>query len=341
MHSKNSKHAHSAIVLVGSSVLAIVTILLLAHPRQHAAQYTVPSKQEWDFTIVALPDTQIYSSQFPEIYTAQAQWIVDHKKEKNIVFVTHLGDIVDTNSPEQWERASKAMSILDGTVAYGIAPGNHDMTLEGNASLFDTYFPRTRLEKSPAWGGSFLESQNSDTQTSNMGDKSNYSLFSAGGTNYVALNLEFCPTDTELQWAGDVLETYRSRTAILATHTFIDAAGNHTTNAECKKYQHQGINGGQEMWDYLIEHRKITNLRLILNGHNIDTTTGGARRTDIVAGHPVHQLFSDYQYMFEGKGGYMRIMAFSPQKNTIHVTTYSPVTNTYLTDSSNQFDLSM
>lgn len=308
-------------------------------PHHRTTPSVVTNDQQPDFTIVALPDTQIYSFKYPEIYTAQARWIVDHQKDKNIVFVTHLGDIVDTDTPLQWENASKAMAILDGKVAYGIAPGNHDMTHDGNASLFDKYFPLSRLKKSPSWGGSFLEAKGSYTKNPTMGNKANYSLFSAGGSDYVAVNLEFCPTDVELEWAGNVLETYKNRSAILATHTFLDAAGIRTTSSECTKYQHQGTNGGQEMWDYFIGKRKLTNLRLILNGHNIDTTTGGARRTDTVAGRPVHQLFSDYQYMFEGKGGYLRVMTISNKDKNIRVQTYSPVTNTYLTDDSNQFNL--
>jgi hypothetical protein len=45
------------------------------------------------FTIVALPDTQFYSSSYPETFAAQTQWIVDNKERLNIVFAAHLGDV--------------------------------------------------------------------------------------------------------------------------------------------------------------------------------------------------------------------------------------------------------
>ena len=44
-----------------------------------------------------LPDTQHYSEAFPAIFTSQTQWIVDNKEARNIVFVTHEGDIVEHN----------------------------------------------------------------------------------------------------------------------------------------------------------------------------------------------------------------------------------------------------
>ncbi len=52
-----------------------------------------------EFTIVALPDTQHYSEAFPGIFKSQTQWIVDNKDSRNIVFVTHEGDIVKQQQP--------------------------------------------------------------------------------------------------------------------------------------------------------------------------------------------------------------------------------------------------
>jgi len=71
-----------------------------------------------EFTIVVLPDTQIYAQSHPDIFTSQTQWIVDNKEALNIVFVTHEGDIVQNwNSITEWERANTSMSLLDGVVS--------------------------------------------------------------------------------------------------------------------------------------------------------------------------------------------------------------------------------
>src|SRR5688572_4917066 len=51
------------------------------------------------FTLVLLPDTQVYSHSYPEIFRAQTEWIVE--EADRITFVLHQGDITDHNSDEE------------------------------------------------------------------------------------------------------------------------------------------------------------------------------------------------------------------------------------------------
>jgi 3',5'-cyclic AMP phosphodiesterase CpdA len=331
-----------SLFLVPIFVISLLgSVWILSHKASAPESKPANTTSQEPFTIVALPDTQVYSRLYPDIFMKQTQWILDNQKTRNIVFVTHLGDIVDDNTEEQWQNASKAMAVLDGKIPYAVAPGNHDMEWGGNASLFDKHFPLSRLKQSPSWGGSFLEAKGAYEKTPHNGNKSNYHLFSAGGTDYLSFNLQFCPTSSELEWTANIMETYKFRRTIIATHSFLDHNGNRTTFEECAKYQHEGNNAGQEIWDHLVSKRKLNNLFLILNGHNIDTITGGSRRTDLVNDKPVHQLFSDYQYLFGHNSGYLRIMTFSPKDKKIQVQTYSPSSNTYLDDKDNKFELSM
>lgn len=59
----------------------------------------VAGKSGPDFTIIALPDTQYYTSAqnggSQEMFTAQTQWIVNNRVAKNIAYVAQLGDVVD------------------------------------------------------------------------------------------------------------------------------------------------------------------------------------------------------------------------------------------------------
>jgi hypothetical protein len=102
-----------------------------------------------DFTIVALPDTQYYSKDYPQIFAAQTQWIVDNKDALNIVYVAHEGDLVDDADDElQWIIASDAMSLLEDPwttglpdgIPYGVVPGNHD-----ESTLYNQYFGVARF----------------------------------------------------------------------------------------------------------------------------------------------------------------------------------------------------
>ena len=58
------------------------------------------SKGGDSFTVVALPDTQNYAKDHPEIFMDQTRWIADNRDSLQIAFVTHLGDIVN-NGPSQ------------------------------------------------------------------------------------------------------------------------------------------------------------------------------------------------------------------------------------------------
>ena len=131
------------------------------------------------FSVVALPDTQAYSANQPAVFYAETQWIVDNVARQRIVFVSHVGDVVDRDVPAQWAVAVRAMSKLDGKVAYGISVGNHDMKCSaGDASLFSTMFPAKRFEKEKWYGGFFKDNVNS------------FQTFEAQGLRFVILHLE-------------------------------------------------------------------------------------------------------------------------------------------------------
>jgi hypothetical protein len=73
---------------------------------------------EQRFTIVLLPDTQFYSEKYPDNYVAQTMWIRERRKDDNIKFVIHLGDIVQTSTQKpEWENANRAMRLLDGLLS--------------------------------------------------------------------------------------------------------------------------------------------------------------------------------------------------------------------------------
>ena len=77
------------------SVLTIAALALLG--AYVGCQQPLGRAAHTDFSIVVLPDTQFYCSDYPDIFSNQTQWIVDNAVSKNVVFVTHEGDIVDTD----------------------------------------------------------------------------------------------------------------------------------------------------------------------------------------------------------------------------------------------------
>src|SRR6185369_5785264 len=70
------------------------------------------------YSIVVLPDTQYYSSSYPDFFDAQTAWIVAEHAAGNVAFVLHEGDIVDDDVAGQWTHAYHSLHMLDGVVPY-------------------------------------------------------------------------------------------------------------------------------------------------------------------------------------------------------------------------------
>src|SRR5579872_1190428 len=290
-----------------------------------------------DFTIIALPDTQYYSSSLnggtPAMFNAQTQWIVNNQKSLNIAYVAHLGDMVQNGdnggNATEWNVADSAMKNLENAnIPYGVHPGNHDEGSTGSDDgdsaytvLYNTYFGVSRFSGRSYYGGHY------GTTNDN-----HYDLFSAGGMNFVAIYFAYnynsagndVGTDFPniITWANGVLQQYSDRHAILVSH-YMMGNGNPANLS---------IDGGAIV-NGLGANK---NVFLTLAGH-YNTLPGEGQRTTTVSGNTIQGLMSDYQDQPNGGNGWLRIMTFSPANNHISVQTYSPVLNQYMTDAASQF----
>jgi uncharacterized repeat protein (TIGR02543 family) len=287
-----------------------------------------------DFTIIALPDTQFYSSSLnggsPAIFNAQTQWIVDNKAARNIVFVTQLGDCVQNGdnggNPVEWNVANTAMSKLEDPlttmlqhgIPFGIAVGNHDQSPGGNpngtTTFFNQFFGESRFLGRPYYGGHF--GTNNDNH---------YQLFSASGLDFIVIHFEYdqSANATVLAWANNLLQTHSNRRAIVVSHHIINSGFNASFSSQ-----------GQAIYNAL---RGNPNLFLMLSGH---VSPPEGQRQDVFNGNTVNSLLSDYQGRTNGGNGWLRIMEFSPANNEIRVKTYSPTLDQFETDADSQFTLS-
>ncbi len=271
-----------------------------------------------NFTLVALPDTQVYSAFYPAYFTAQTQWVVANRSAWNIAFVTHSGDVTETpTNTSEWDNASAAMGILEDPqttrlpdgIPYGIAPGNHD--LRDGGLNYNVYFGVSRF-KGRAYFGDHYGSNNFN----------HYELFSAGGMDFIILHLTNAPDASALAWAGARLSEFAKRRAIVVSHDII-GIGNPASFS----------GPGRAIYNAL---KVYPNLFLMLCGH----IGGESMRADTYYGHTIYTLMSDYQEHDNGGDSWLRLLKFSPTENMIHVLTYSPALNQYETDADSLFDLS-
>jgi hypothetical protein len=292
------------------------------------------------FTLALLPDTQYYSLNYPGIFLSQVSWIVANVARLHIPYVFHLGDIVDQNTPLEWERAARAMWLLEGVVPYTVTPGNHDLGPSGSATTRDTllndYFSYDKTSKWTTFGGAFEPGKLENT----------YHLFSAGGRDYIVISLEWGPRDAVVQWADQIMTANPRRYGILVTHAYLnwnDKRYDHTDTVnpqDFNPYQYGtagGVNDGEQLWQKLVRKHAFV---MTLNGHVLGDGTGYlASVTD--KGNICHQMMSNYQFRAQGGEGYMRLLEFQEDGKTVNVYTYSPLYDSFLTEPDQNYTLTL
>jgi hypothetical protein len=314
----------------------LVLVLVLFLSTLTEAQTPTPSPTPADeFTIVALPDTQFYSSLNPQIFAAQTQWIADHVQDQNIQLVVGLGDIVDGGGDlAQWQNADAAVRLLSGKVPYMMAIGNHDYDQNNPAGRtssttnFNSFFGPARYAGAAWYMGSFPAGSNENF----------YGVVTVNKRRYLIVVLEFAARDSALAWADGILKANQDKDAIIVTHMFTYMDNTRISSCDVNSAASFGVgqdNNGEDMWWKLV--RNYSNIHLVLSGHVVQGD-GTGRRMDLgLNGNLVNQILSDYQSDPQGGGGYLRIMRISRSLNRVSVTSYSPYLDSFKTDDHNQF----
>jgi len=293
--------------------------------------------------MIALPDTQYYSADtysfdgnnkwhtYPSgtlsaIVNAQTQWIVNRRSAENIVFVTHLGDVVDyRDDANQWKRATSAMNTIKVNapgLPYSVSMGNHDYrwwgVLGSNTTKFTSYFGPARYA-----GNAWYPAANNG-----YNGVDHYQVFTVGGYEFLNLNLRYAPSSSDIAWAQRVINSNPGKSVILSTHDYLTASGTRSSN-------------GEYIWQNLV--RQNPQLFLVLSGHDYGSGSNpGARRLTSLdnAGQTVLQVLSDYQNLPYGGDGYLRKMIFdsgSGGVGSLTFQTYSPTRNAYRAGSQEAF----
>lgn len=322
--------------LIGGVIAALVVSLALPAPATAA-----PAEAADPFTLVVLPDTQNYSYANQAVLDAQLTWVRDSMAELDTAFVMQVGDLVsDWDNPRHWQNVSGAFEILDdANVPYTVLPGNHDFDeATGDVTVFNSHFPPTR-HSTAAWNtaerryGGFLGQSQFGPDPTDRGNADSYALFTAGGTDFLVLNLEWEAPGYALDWADRVLAAHPDRTVIMATHSFLTVNGLRMTSP-----QRPGGTSTAALWEEFVStHCQI---QLVVAGHSNVGDLGEANRTDLNScGQPVQQILTDYQSRPNGGNGWLRYYTFDPAANTMRATTYSPTLDQFETDANSAFTL--
>ncbi len=302
------------------------------------------------FTIAVLPDTQYYTALKHNgtmgMFQNQIDWILGNSVKENIAYVIHLGDVVDhgENKMKEWERAAKVMHQLekpavgypDG-IPYGVAVGNHDTTPMGTPGAMDKGFPKyfgaKHFEGKSYYGGAFNNQESGENH---------YSLFSAGGKDFIVLFIGYNEKTAKLEkneeleeqvfdWAGKLLRKHKDRKAIIVSHSLL----RRPVGSESLALPNVGYTAGEKpnftpqgksIYNYFKDY---SNVFLMLGGH----ISGESHRVDLYKGNKIKSILADYQSRRDapfgdenrnGGGGLMRTLTLDIANNKLYVRTFAP-----------------
>ncbi|MER6180090.1 LamG-like jellyroll fold domain-containing protein [Streptomyces sp. NPDC001652] len=308
-HEHGSEHAQAgagrrsflrATALLGAAATAGVALPGVA---EAAAQSRWrPDADSRRFTLAVMPDTQ-YLFDGPSIdkapVEASLRYLLEHGKDENLVFLSHLGDLTQNGAAAEVAAISEAFKLLDRRgVGYSVLAGNHDVKSStddqrGSTPYLDAFGP-DRFKGRSTYGGASSDGYNT------------FHLFTAAGREWMVLALDWRLSAKGYAWAKDVLARHPRTPVILTTHELV--VEDDTLSAY-----------GRQLWDQLIEdHDQIF---LTLNGHY--WPAGRATRKN-AAGHDVHLHLTNYQNRYFGGAAMIRLYRFDLDRNVIDVETVSP-----------------
>ncbi|WP_328500761.1 Tat pathway signal sequence domain protein [Streptomyces sp. NBC_00457] len=290
-----------ATALIGAAATA-VTLPTVAAEAAAVGQRLRPDTENRRFTLAVMPDTQ-YLFDGPSINPAPIQaslrYLLEHGREDNLVFLSHLGDLTENGAKAECDAIGEAFELLDRRgVGYSVLAGNHDVRSSttdqrGATPYLDTFGPH-RFRGKPTFGGASADGYNT------------FHVFKAAGREWLVLALDWRLSDKGYAWAKDVIDRHPSTPVILTTHELV------VGDDSLSPY-------GQQLWDKLVkDHDQIF---LTLNGHYWPAARAVRKNA---AGNDVHLHLTNYQNRYYGGAAMIRLYHFDLDRNTIDVETLSP-----------------
>ena len=292
-----------ATALIGAAATTSVALPTAADALTDTARTSWrPNTESRRFTLAVMPDTQ-YLFDGPSIdkapVEASLRYLLEHGRDENIVFLSHLGDLTQNGAAPEIAAIGEAFRLLDRRgVGYSVLAGNHDVksstTDQRGASPYLDVFGPERFKGKRTFGGASADGYNT------------FHVFRAAGREWLVLALDWRLSDKGYAWAKGVLAKHPTLPVILTTHELV------AEDDSLSEY-------GQQLWDRLIaDHDQIF---LTLNGHY--WPAGRATRKN-AAGHDVELHLTNYQNRYFGGAAMIRLYRFDLDRNTIDVETVSP-----------------
>lgn len=244
-------------------------------------------------TMIWSTDPQHYTK-FEDLYAFYYevyQYAADEYTAGNVGYIMTTGDLVDdipssSAANTQWGVADKAMQIIEAVgMPNGLVSGNHDVKTvkytdfaddnnakEPDYSKYLEHFGADRYNTEAWYGGSLND------------NISHYDLVTIGNTDFIILYLGYGleATDETIAWANEVLQTYSHRTAIVATHQYLEAS----------TADHAVPSRADLIHETIVDPNP--NVKMVVCGHDDGSIVNEVTASD---GRVVYELLADYQFV--------------------------------------------
>lgn len=242
-------------------------------------------------------------------------------------------------SQQQWESVSRALMRLDDVVPYVPCQGNHDC---GSLAAEDrrSDLPKCFYPERSILNERHLVSMGKNYEGKETMENCAFEFHTDTWGDLLVIGFEFAPRDEVLDWARELIESdkYKHHRVIILTHSFLDHRGNIIPS---EGYTLQPHNWPKAVWEKLIYPSK--NIAMVLCGHAGEipvikstiaatdySVTCSYREDPAADGHIIPQMMFNAQMAdggWHGNGGdgWLRILEFMPDGETISVRTFSPL----------------
>jgi len=316
------------------------------------------------FSMAIMPDTQnevsFQSVVQNNLFGNRTDYLVTNKDALNLRFVLHSGDVSNwgenddtqkfSDGKTQFQRASDAMRSVEAAgIPYVLSFGNHDTkaVCPGGAGCQNAN-PDAGLRQSPEFNKYFANRFGNPTspylekryvsyctaaasvpQSNPLCNISNgYTLFEAGGLNWMVLSLELWPRTQVLNWAKDVIGRHKNYNVIVVTHSYLGSDGNVLAGFNDGPYGTPGKvdeHSPKELFDTVIS--KYSNVRFVFSGH------AGMAASGVQTGDSGNRIAS-YLECFHAQTNPVRILQIDATGNTATSYVYAPLAKQYWNGSS-------
>lgn len=226
------------------------------------------------------PDTQQELAESDTRFQGRSQWLLDTAPLLATRYALHTGDVTNWDTPDhqQYSKAQRSLSPLNGRLPYSLAAGNHDTAAVGVGGGAADPANTHRLLRETSSFNRYLRPGMRRTVEYQAGRAENsYALFSAGGVRWMVLTLELWPRPSVVKWARSAVASHPTYNVIVVTHSYLTAGGGIYNSAG------YGDTSPRYLYDHLI--KRYPNIKMTFSGH----TGQAAYRRDVgVKGNVIH-----------------------------------------------------